>query len=758
MKNLVITFTLLLFSFTLLAQSGKLKKADNYYNRIAYHDAAELYKDLLGSEVDSPQLKAKLADCYFQMGETQLAEKYYSEMITSDQVESKDVYQYAQSLKENKKYSESDKWMKKFYEMNPSDSRSKEFINNTNYAHKILSQDPYFEIGKLNINTKEAEFGGYKNGDKIYFVSNRIKKISVQRYHSWNNKTFLDVYEAEVGEGNEIENATYHSKKTNKKYHEGPLCFTKDGKTVFFTRNNMSKRKERRDEKGVQNLKIYRASIDDEGNWIDEEELSINSTHYSVGHPTLSPDEKYLIFSSDMPGGFGGADIYKVELKSDGSLGQVSNLGAEINSEGQEMFPWMSKDSILFLSSDGHLGLGGLDVFAVIFTQDGSFKKMLNLGKPVNGAKDDFALILNPDNKTGYVSSNRSDGRGDDDIYSVTLLRPIQVSLSLKGLVADSRTNELLPNSLVDLLDEEGNVIATTRSAADASYYFELEEDKNYSVRAQQTDYFDDVRTVTTKGLAPEVEVVEQDLLLDKDPGLSLYALITDTKTGLPLEGVKVTLVDNMTGVSEEFTTVSSGDLRKALMDKKLNDRGSYNLTLEKEGYFSKTVTYNTEFDREGQYDVHASLNLGMDPEVSDLSEMIEINPINFDLNKYNIRPDAAVELDKIVEVMNKYPGLVIELGAHTDCRGSKAYNRKLSDRRAKASAKYIKERITNPERIYGKGYGESILLNGCECEGSVKSDCSEEEHAKNRRTEFKVISTGNDKLKVNNNSTDSFD
>jgi outer membrane protein OmpA-like peptidoglycan-associated protein len=244
---------------------------------------------------------------------------------------------------------------------------------------------------------------------------------------------------------------------------------------------------------------------------------------------------------------------------------------------------------------------------------------------------------------------------------------------------------------------------------------------------------------------------------LEKDPGLSLFALITDKKTGKPLDQVKVYLVDNMTGQSKQIVTPPTGDFREALFGKKLNDRGSYNLVLQKEGYFSKTVTYNTVFDRPGQYDVQSVLDLGMDPEVKDLAEMIQINPINFDLNKFNIRADAAKELDKIVEVMNKYPNLVVELGSHTDCRASKAYNMKLSDKRAKASAEYIKKKITNPARIYGKGYGESRLLNGCECEGTVKSDCSEEEHEKNRRTEFKVISTGDDKLKVNNTSTDSF-
>ncbi len=181
-----------------------------------------------------------------------------------------------------------------------------------------------------------------------------------------------------------------------------------------------------------------------------------------------------------------------------------------------------------------------------------------------------------------------------------------------------------------------------------------------------------------------------------------------------------------------------------------------FNLVLQKEGYFTKTITYNQLFDREGQYDVHGVLDMTLEPEVKDLRELVQINPINLD--KFNIRPDAAKELDKVVEVMNRYPNMVVELGSHTDCRASKAYNEKLSSNRAKASAEYIKKRITNPERIYGKGYGESRLLNDCACEGNVKSDCSEEEHEKNRRTEFKVISTGDNKVKVVNTSSDSFD
>ncbi|HIP31293.1 MAG TPA: hypothetical protein EYG86_00880 [Crocinitomicaceae bacterium] len=758
MKNILLISIAIATSFAVNAQSGKLKKADNYYSKIAYANAAELYTELIGSEVDSPKLKSKLADCYYQMGETEKSEDYYTQMISSSEATSQDVYNYAQSLKENGKYAESDKWMDKFHSMKSSDLRVKEFVSNKTYVQQIESQGAYFKINLLKVNTEYADFGGYPYGNESYFVTNRKKRVSVKRFHTWNNKKFLDLYKADIATNGELENASFLSRKANKKFHEGPLCFTKDGKTVYFTRNNMKHGKKRKDEQGIQNLKIYRASIDADGNWTNQEELAINSKDYSVGHPTLSADEKTLYFVSDMSGGIGGSDIYKMPINNDGTFGKAENLGNKINTEGQEMFPWMTSEGLLFFASDGHLGLGGLDVFVMLPNKDGSFKKLMNVGKPVNTSKDDFALIMNPDNVSGYVSSNRTTGTGDDDIYSFTLLKPLKVNLAMKGIVADKRSKAIIPGAKVDLIDASGNIVASTTANDKGEFEFPLEPDLDYSVAAHKDDYFDDSQTVSTKNLADGVELIEQDLALEKDPGLSLYALVTDKKTGAPLENVTMTILDNMTGKTETVTTSSTGDFRKALMDKKLDDRGSYNITLQKEGYFTKVVTYNTAFDHEGQYDVHANLDLGMDPEVQDLADLIEINPINFDLNKYKIRPDAAIELDKIVVVMNKYPGLVVELGSHTDCRASRAYNRKLSDRRAKASATYIKSKITNPERIYGKGYGESKLLNGCECEGRVKSDCSEEEHEKNRRTEFKVISIGNDDVKVKNNSTDSFD
>jgi len=753
--------TLVIIIFTIMAgasfaQSGKLKKADSYYERVAYAEAIPLYSQLLNSAVDSPELKSKLADCYYQIGNTQKAEEVFALFIDKTNSNPEDLYRYAQSLKENGKYTESDDWMNAFQSKTSDDIRAREFADNNSYLTAINNQQPYFSVSHLSVNTEYSDFGGYPaQNDEVYFVSNRKKRVSVKRFHTFNNEKFLDLY---VGKRQDfaIENPVYQKKK-NKKYHEGPLCFSPDGTRVYFTRNNMSSGKNRRDEKGIQNLKIYFATVTAEGTWTNEKEMEINSKAYSVGHPCLSADGKTLYFASDMPGGFGGVDLYKMDVLADGTFGKPVNLGDQINTEGQEMFPWLSSEGILFFSSDGHVGLGGLDVFAMLPDRAGNFKKRINVGKPVNSAKDDFAFVMFDDNTTGYLSSNRETGAGDDDIYSFQLLRPLKVNLVVQGIVTDKRSGEILPGADVVLMNGDGAIVATSKADAEGGYEFNVEPDLDYTIEANNEKYFANNTQFTTKNLDSKLEVLKEDIDLEKDPGLSLYALITDAKTGNALEGVTVKVTDNMTGEVETILTPATGDYMRPLNDKKLDDRGSYNLTLSKEGYIPKTVTYNTLFDKEGQYEVHAEVDLSLDILVTDLRDLIEINPINFDLGKWNIREDAKVELDKIVEVMNKYPNMEVELGSHTDCRASKSFNMRLSDKRAKSSASYIKSKITNPDRIYGKGYGESQLLNGCECEGAVKSDCSEEEHEKNRRTEFKVISVGDPNVDVKNNSTDSF-
>jgi outer membrane protein OmpA-like peptidoglycan-associated protein/tetratricopeptide (TPR) repeat protein len=745
----------LLLSSLAYGQNSKLKKADEYYNLLAYSNSAKLYKQLLGTDVDTPELRAKLADSYYKIGEITKSEESYRQMILADQATSENYYNYAQVLKQNAKYKESDIWMKKFEDkVKDEDLRAKSYKTNKNYLNAIESQEPFFSIKHLNVNTPSSDFGGYSHptSNQVYFVSSRTKKGFVETEYSWTKRSFLDIYSAVVDAENDLTSLKKVS-KVNTKFHEGPLCFSPDGKFVYFTRNNISKgKKNRKDGNGIRNLKLYRADITADGELLNEEVLPFSSKDYSIGHPSISGDGKTLYFSSDMPGGFGGSDIYSIEIKPDGSFGTPVNLGDKINTEGQEMFPWVNNLGNLFFSSDGLVGLGGLDVFCADKTNDAGFGNPINVGKPINSNNDDFAFSMKSDNKTGYFSSNRYGGNGDDDIYSFTQIKPIAVGKTIKGTVYD-QNKTILADATVNLYDKDGVVVNTTKSDVNGNYSFVTEPDRLFSLIGKKSDYTDGKANVSTT--TSENELLTE-LILEKDPGLSILALITDKNTGKPLEDVEITIIDNISGDEKNAKTNSSGEYRRTLPEKKINDRGSYNVILKKEGYFTKTLTYNTVFDKPGIYEINSTV-LSLEKEVKDLAEMVKISPINFDLNKYVIRKDAQIELDKIVEIMNRYPDMVVELGAHTDCRGSKVYNEKLSDKRAIASAAYIKTKISNPERIYGKGYGESRLLNECGCEGSVVSDCPEEQHDMNRRTEFRVISSGPN-VRVINTSSYSFE
>lgn len=749
MKYLVLTLACLV-TFGMFAQSGKLKKADNYFERVSYAYAAGIYEELLGSESDSPELKGKLAYSYLKMGENQKSVDMYAQMIESSASTLEDYYNYSYVLKLVGKYDESDKWMKKYSENVTADSRAKLFLANQDYKSKIESIQPFFSVENMELNSATSDFGGYLNPEEneFYFITARRNPLMVKDEWAWNEKGFLDIFYAPIEEDGSY-GKVKKVKKVNTKFHEGPVAFSNDGSIVYYTRDNVAPGKKRRDDDRIQNLKLYIADVNEKGKWVNEREFPYNSKNYSVGHPAITPDGKTMYLVSDMPGGFGGADIYKVDLLADGEFGEMVNLGEKINTEGQEMFPFIDSEGKLFFSSDGLPGLGGLDVFVAMLTEEGDIDAVENLGTPVNTRADDFALTLTKDLSKGYLSSNREGGQGGDDIYSLESLRPIVFGVMIKGKSLDKDGN-IIPLAEIELKDADGNVVGTTTSDEEGNYSFSVDRNKDFALLGSKEEYFDGKNTTSTKTNEP---VVYADVVLEKDPGISLLVVILDAKTGEPLEEVQVSLTDNMLDRTRNEVTPASGELIQPLYSKRLDDRGSYNITLQKEGYFTKTVTHNIHFTEPGQYRIEEML----DPMVEDLAEMIQINPINFDLNKYNIRPDAAIELDKIVEIMNKYPNMIIELGAHTDCRASKAYNMRLSDNRAKASAEYIKKKISNPERIYGKGYGESRLLNHCECEGSYVVECSEEEHAINRRTEFKVISTGDDKVKVQNTSTDSF-
>ncbi|MFD1551178.1 OmpA family protein [Putridiphycobacter roseus] len=744
MKNYILVSLFICFAFQILGQeenAATLKKAESLYEDYSFDKAISKYSE---AQDGSPEVLRRLAESFYKIGNIEKAEVLYGKLANGEGTIPSDVYMYAAALMQNKKYTEARAAMVQYNTLNPDDSRGQAYLSNEDLIKELQKNKGQFAIKNLAINSPQEDFSPAYFKSKLVFTSSREGVVPIRRKWNWNKLPFLDVYVADIDAEGELSELKQLNKVMNKKYHEGPICYNKRENMMAYTRNNyQGKSKE-----GVVKLQIY-ITRKLSGDWEEPWSFPLNSNEYSVGHPAFSTDSKWLYFASDMPGGFGGVDLYKISMGTDSTFGEAINLGADINTEGDEMFPTIHQDGILAYASNGHPGLGGLDVFVVQLKEDGALGKMYNLGSPVNSNRDDFSFILNKNMKSGYFASNRLDGKGDDDLYYFDLLKPITFGKEIKGTVK-SKTGELLANTTVKLLDEEGNTIDSVVTDESGAYSFNVDADKKFALSGQKEKYFEAENVVDTD---TEEAVIVADIALEKDPGLSLYALVTDKKENTPLADVDMKIVDNITGEEILFKTGETGDYKKPLADKKIDERGSYNITLEKEGYLTKTVTYNVLFEKPGIYNVHESLDLAMDKlEVGgDISKLIEINPIYFDFNKFNIREDAALELDKIVTVMNQYPGMEIELGSHTDSRGSASYNMRLSDKRAKASAKYIKKHITNPDRITGKGYGETKLIN--QCSDGVK--CSDEEHQENRRTEFIIIKL-DEKVKANNSSPNS--
>jgi outer membrane protein OmpA-like peptidoglycan-associated protein/Tol biopolymer transport system component len=711
----------------LAQKSNKETKGDKYYSFYSFQKAIDYYNQVNPLSTDG---KRKLADSYHKLGNNTKAEEVFAGFINESSATPKDYYNYSSILRINGKIDEANKWMEKFTQTNPSDLRTKSFESTSKELANLQKNDGRYKIQHLEINSSEQDFGTSYYGNKIVFASSRGASQWVKRSYNWNQKPFLNLYQADV-KGNQLENPVSFNKKINKKMHEGPASFSNSGKFMAFTKNNYSgKSKE-----GIIKLQIFFSSLE-EGKWTSSQAFKLNSAEHSVGHPCLSADGKSMYFASDMPGGIGGVDIYKIERNAAGVWGEAKNLGKNINTEGNEMFPFFEeKSQTLFFASNGHFGLGGLDVFMA--NLNGSdFQNCLNLGTPINTKDDDFSLVIDDKMKQGYFSSNRSGGKGDDDIYSFELLKPYQIVKTIVG-VAKDKSGKKLTGVTVKLMDESGKEVKSAQTGEDGAYSFAAEENKKYTLSGSKEKYFDGKNNANTMG--PE-EVVTADLDLEQDPGLSLLALVTDSKTKQALEGVKVTITESKAATPfANYVTPATGDYRKPLTQNKIGDKLYYTIKLEKPEYLTKTLVFEKTIDKQGEIKIHESLDMSLSKlEVGgDLAKLININPIYFDLNKFNIRPDAAVELNKIIAIMNEYPTMEIELGSHTDCRASYAYNENLSDKRAKSSAAFIKKAISKPERIYGKGYGESKLINECACEGTTKAECTEEQHQKNRRTEF---------------------
>jgi len=767
---------LVLLTTSLAGYSQKLivKRADKEYSQLHFSAAAELYEEAVMSGAGSDAIYLKVADCYYKIKDTRNAEKYYSKVADSKKSEV-DWFQNIQCMLQNGKTEEAIARAQQF-------SSTSARIGNLASApiSKILADTVINDVHFLEFNTPYSDFSPvpYKQG--LVFVSSRHRGNLHKNVFGWNNTPFLNHYYVDTtglskylhdhkfiredhvtyddpnlyvyGErlhtdetrttSNDTRTTGYFStyfrkpkdtlyfgktvepfSEFNTKYHEGPLAFNAVQDVVIFTRNNPTK-----SNTGITNLNLFSSKWSGM-QWSNPVSLPFNNDNYSVAHPAFNADMTYLYFASDMPGGKGGTDLYRVAYNN-GTWGTPENLDEPINTNGNEQFPFIS-NNILYFASDGHGGLGGLDVFAANLKNTSQLK---NMGYPINTNKDDFGLIVNNAGIAGFFSSNRHRAGLDDDIFSFTRTRPISFTTPIKVLVVDRITEKPIPTASVNptgslqpcITDENGFCI------------FDVEPG-SYSFTGSKEKYLDGKATAELQEGQPEVMVK----IYLTEFGNSLHCRVEDRVSELPLEGVKITVRDRKSGsVFINENTSLQGEMRKRLENTKIGDVLNYSFRFEKAGYLAKVIDFKYTVTKPGEIPVHELMDIKMDKLDlgMDIGKIIHINPIYFDLGKAVIRKDASLELDKIVQVMKDNPNMVIELGSHTDCRSSAQFNLSLSDKRAKSSAQYIISKGINKDRISGKGFGETKLINDCGCEDNVKSTCSEAEHQLNRRTEFLIV------------------
>nr|WP_297918866.1 OmpA family protein [uncultured Allomuricauda sp.] len=615
--------------------SNKLiKKADGYFDKMWYAEAARLY-DLVLEESEqehSFHLLSRAADSHYYSGNLEKSFKWYHELYQNyaKTITEEDFFKYTHSLKATGRYKRAARLTRMFRQKREAN------LKTLPVEDRIWDHSAYVDVKNLSINSKYSDFSPMFHGDgRVVYASAMDSSFLTTRRYKWNNQPFLDLYVAQANaEGGDLTNSKKLSKKINTKYHEASVAFSPDQNTIYFTRNNYGK-KLKRGKKGVNHLKIYKSNFVD-GEWTKAIELPFNDENHSTGHPALSPDGKKLYFVSDRPGGFGLTDIYVVDVLENGTYSEPKNLGKSVNTPYKEMFPYIT-GSNLYFSSDRTMGVGGLDVYKSNFSEE-LFNVAVNMGRPINSNRDDFSYIIDEDNRHGYFASNRKGGKGDDDIYSFQNLDNLN---SISGIVENNSTEEFISDAVVALFNEKGEKLWETTTDAQGLFSFkDLQSVKEYTLVSLKKGFLEEKTSITTKENEPVVV----------------------KHTMQPIEELVV-----------------------------------------------------------------------LDDEVL----KIKTENIYFDFDKHNIKAQAAAELDKLIEVMNEYPEMVIRIESHTDSRGSKAYNKYLSDKRAKSSREYLISNGIDASRIESAiGYGEERLLNNCQDGVS----CARKNHELNRRSEFIIV------------------
>jgi len=600
----------------------RMQKADKAYGLMQYPKSERLYEKALANREDRGA-RSRLANAYRQHNAFAQARIHYSQLEAGRLLSGDTALAFGEVLLALGEHQAAAMQFERVLASTPNNARVADLLESTRSYAEFYSDTMRFRVDVLAIPGVVSAFGAvpYKNG----LLITGEREMDPAKANPWNDRSFLDLYYTEPNGATEWREVVQIPGGVNGAYHDGPGVLGGDRRALYFTRSNYVQRRIQKDEGNTSHLKLFRATLDEEGKWGDLHEFAFNEEKWSTGHPALSEDGRTLYFASDRPGGSGGSDIWMSADNGTG-WGQPVNLGPTVNTAGNELFPTVNGDALYF-SSTGHHNMGGLDIFET-HLQNGEWTTPNNMKAPINTSKDDHSFVLDSTKQAGYLSSDRS---GIDHVYAFNM---VDLRFTLDAVVEDAEGGYLLPSEFVLTNVETGEDIVL-EAGADGRFHAPLERNTAYELRARKEGWITGNSTVSTKGLTRSDEI---HAVVRLDP----------IKIGSP----------------------------------------------------------------------------------------IAVNNIYYDYDKWEIRPDAAVELDRLAKIFIDNPTLRFELGSHTDCRGTEEYNLVLSDARANSAVDYLIRKGVDPGRITAKGYGESVLVNQC----TEDTECSEVGHQGNRRTEFTVI------------------
>ncbi|HEY0652423.1 MAG TPA: OmpA family protein [Chryseosolibacter sp.] len=726
MRGPLLILSFLFTSLNIFGQSTNIttlfvndfKKAEEFYRILAYRNALELYLHYEERHQNDRLVKERIADCYVKLGNYKDAITWYEKLVADPRVKPVELYRYAEVLSMTHEYSKALAAYRQYQKAEHGDSRTQLKIAFLDQLEFHRRDSNLYSIRHEWFNSDQSDFGAHYFRDGIVFVSARDRDLFIKRKSMsalnedetpLNTFFVAQAYDDERSAEDQVD--LFYKRELNSIYHDGPVSFFLNERKIAFSRNAVRNGRPARDASGKVNLELYFASLGADNTLTDVTAFPFNDHGYSTGHPWVSDNGTVLYFSSDRPGGVGGADLY-VSYYQNNKWTEPKNLGSRINTAGDEFYPYVYRDSVLFFASNGHGGFGGLDNF-VSRMENGSFEAPANMSYPINTAMDDFSLLVDKSGRRGMFSSNREGGTGYDDIYSFELNK-----FTLLGTVVERASKLPISNATVYIKDPNSDKVDSLTTDSLGGFYTQLPLDKEFVVTSRKAGYtsIDEIRFVTDKN-----SVLTDTLTIPIwENGLFAQGRVFSNELQAILPGSTVVLENITSGTVDSIQVGADAFYRFLVLP-----NSKYRVTAKKAGHISNGFHLNTE----GLYKAELVNDILLEETFLEKLEVL------FDFNEWVIKPEFNKTLDRFVRDLRRAPGSKVNIGAHADSKGTNQYNLELSGKRAMAVTNYLVQRGIQRSRIEATGFGEELILNRC----SDGVECTEEEHSLNRRAEVKI-------------------